>query len=274
MKTIYSTISLNSEKELTIKKEYSDQDIQDIYRVCADQETSAADAYQILSTIFCNLESQVQRKDEDDLLEQNFQKINLLFKGFKKLAAVKKNLLVYYLGEWNAKIETLQATHQKNLVTIQIQNAAATKHFAEIMEYVYREQVVQQNELVQHLGIDRSNLSRNMKQLKDAGLIGRSCSNKYVFYSLTPLGTRYYNHYLKIEGQFKKKERIIPQGYRKFTDDYPDQRQRLDSTPMIQQITFKNKMENERLQDYSPELFEWGHLEIEDAYAERKTNVE
>lgn len=117
---------------------------------------------------------------------------HVVYKGFQHKSEEANALRFFYWGYFARKQEEVVSTASRDCQAKAINIIASSKHFPEIMQYLYINGCSQQKDIVTSLGVDKSNLSRVLKILVNCGLITKQSGPKHVFYELSPDGYLYY----------------------------------------------------------------------------------
>mgnify|MGYP002709330468 CR=1 FL=1 len=170
---------------------------------CISDDTSEADVYQKLMSAIARVTEEISRLDAAEASKLVSQ-LSKAAKGLRKNTADHNAFRFFYFGEFQTHVNTLEQRLERNRSELQIQLAASKKHFAPIMQFLYINQTCQHKELSNKLGIDKSNLSREMQCLVDSGLVDSQMIGKFKYYSLTPQGRGYYDNYLLMKAQLEE----------------------------------------------------------------------
>lgn len=188
---------------------FSQQEAMVIYYECTSLEVLVNDVFNKLTGIIKRLTELVHRDSGSSDEIESVDNALLLSKGLKKAAQDNNALKFYYFGLYQAYIEALQKDINVKSKEAQEQNVAARKHFAEIMQVLYRKQICRHSEMAQILQMNPGNLSREMERLVEIGYVGERKVGKYKFYNLSPIGFKYYDTYLRMEAQLDTRASVV-----------------------------------------------------------------
>ena len=121
--------------------------------------------------------------------------IHIVYKGFYHKSECANALRYFYWGYFAREQEEIVRNTSKNCKAKAISIIASKKHFSDIILFLYTNGCSQQCDLVKHLGVDKSNLSRLLRDLVNCGLVIKMSGPKCVFYELTQEGYTYFKQH-------------------------------------------------------------------------------
>lgn len=170
---------------------------------CVSADGDASSVYQKLMGAVARVAEQLSRLNHTEVHEQ-MQFLSIVAKGLRRNTAVNGAFRFFYFGQFQTHVDMLEQELERSLSEEEILSVASRKHFAPIMQLLYANQLCRQQELSDKLGIDRSNLSREMQRLENSGLVDSRTVGRSRYYLLTPRGRRYYNTYLVMKDQLEE----------------------------------------------------------------------
>lgn len=170
---------------------------------CVSQSEDTVSVYQKLMDTIARAADAISRLNEAQASE-HIQCLSTIAKGLRRNTAENGAFRFFYFGQFQTHVDMLKQELERNDSQTQILSVASRKHFAPIMQLLYTNQLCRQQELSDKLGIDRSNLSREMRRLEDSGLVDSRTVGRSRYYLLTPRGRRYYNTYLVMKDQLEE----------------------------------------------------------------------
>ena len=136
---------------------------------------------------------------------------HVVYKGFQHKSEEANALRFFYWGYFARKQEEVVNTAGKDCIANTISIIASSKHFPEIMQYLFINGCSRQKDIVTSLGVDKSNLSRLLKIMVNCGLITKLSGPKHVFYELSPDG---YSYYKKQDIAYKYSSNLLKKSVR------------------------------------------------------------
>lgn len=121
--------------------------------------------------------------------------IHIVYKGFYHKSECANALRYFYWGYFAREQEEVIRNASKDCRAKAISIISSKKHFTDIIFYLYTNGCSQQRDLVKYLGVDKSNLSRLLRDLVNCGLVNKMSGPKYVFYELTQEGYNYFKQH-------------------------------------------------------------------------------
>lgn len=170
---------------------------------CVSPDEDVSGVYQKLMGAIARVADEIARLSESEA-SAHMKCLSTIAKGLRRNTADNGAFRFFYFGQFQTHVDILEQELERSLSEEQILSVASRKHFAPIMQLLYANQVCRQQELSGKLGIDRSNLSREMRRLEDSGLVDSKTVNRSRYYLLTPRGRRYYNTYLIMKDQLEE----------------------------------------------------------------------
>lgn len=170
---------------------------------CVSQSEDTVSVYQKLMDTIARAADEISRLNKT-LASERIQCLSTIAKGLRRNTADNGAFRFFYFGQFQTHVDMLKQELERSLSEEQILSVASRKHFASIMRLLYTNQICRQQELSDKLGIDRSNLSREMQRLEDSGLVDSRTVGRSRYYLLTPQGRRYYDTYLVMKDQLEE----------------------------------------------------------------------
>lgn len=121
--------------------------------------------------------------------------IHVVYKGFYRRSEIANGLRYFYWGYFAREQEEIVRNASKDCKAKALSIISSKKYFSDIIFYLYTNGCSQQRDIVNYLGVDKSNLSRLLKNLVDCGLIIKMSGPKSVFYELTQEGYDYFKQH-------------------------------------------------------------------------------
>lgn len=224
-----------------ISEERSDQIIQK----CTYAQTSDAEVNKILNSLLQEIV-----KIDSTILEEAIGEARYIADSLRNEARRNKGLRYFYYGMYQAKVEQMQEQFLKEETEALQNEVIYRKHFTEIMEVLSSVETIRQSTLAQMLKMNRSNLSREMNRITEAGFAEERKTQKLKVYCLSPQGAQYCaRHPLTSVRDKKSCDERYSRGdaYASLTDDginYPEEGNNLEA----QGVCF---MINEQRNEYS-----------------------
>lgn len=184
-------------------RELSFPDAESFVMDCVSPDEDASSVYQKLMGTIARVTEEISRPDDAEVYA-HVKYLSRIAKGLRKNTADNCAFRFFYFGQFQTHVDMLEQELDRDRSEVQILAVANRKHFAPIMQLLYTDQVCQQQELSDKLGIDRSNLSREMQRLLDSGLVDSRTVGRSRYYMLTPQGRRYYDTYLVMKNQLEE----------------------------------------------------------------------
>ncbi|WP_251445820.1 winged helix-turn-helix domain-containing protein [Vermiculatibacterium agrestimuris] len=189
MKNQQTTIS-TKENVLPTEKSISDALIQ-----FTQEDLDVAELHQSLTEFADQVGQALSHLEEEGSLPQRealIEAVGRVAGGLRSYTRKKHSIRFYYYGMFQEKYDELKRQEEKAKQDRQLQVVAGRKYFPKIIEYLYQHGTAQQIKMAEDVGMDRSNLFREMKLLVDVGLVDQRKIRKYRYYDLTPYGYRIY----------------------------------------------------------------------------------
>lgn len=181
---------------------------------------------------------------------------HVVYKGFQHKSEEANALRFFYWGYFARKQEEVVNTASKDCVANAISIIASSKHFPEIMQYLYVNGCCRQKDIAASLGVDKSNLSRVLKVLVNCGLITKQSGPKHVFYELSPDG---YSYYKKQDIAYKYSSNLLKKSVR------------LQSEAVQMRTALFHSESNRMIYYYQPSVLSSKNHFSEDSYAEEQS---
>lgn len=178
-------------------------DAQAIVAECVSADTHAAHVQQKLAGVIARAREELPQMG-DAQADRYLQCLAKAARGLRRNTEDNLAFRYFYFGHFQAHVEQLGRELGVRRCEEQVLAVANRKHFAAIMQRLYAGRVCRQQELANKLGIDRSNLSREMQRLEGSGLVEAMTVGRPRYYRLTPQGRRYYHSYLVMKSQLEE----------------------------------------------------------------------
>lgn len=144
--------------------------------------------YEAISNYTISLRQAINYHNLDEI--ENFT--HIVYKGLRVKSELAHALRFFYWGYLAREQEEILSSLHVQLKNQFINKIASTKHFTIIMSYLFDNGCSQQKNISIDLNIDKSNLSRILKEMVNCGLIHRIQGPKCVFFELTEEGVKFY----------------------------------------------------------------------------------
>lgn len=121
--------------------------------------------------------------------------VHVVYKGFYHKSEIANGLRYFYWGYFAREQEEILRNASKDCKAKALSIVSSKKYFSDIIYYLYTNGCSQQRDIVNYLGVDKSNLSRLLQNLVNCGLIIKMSGPKSVFYELTQEGYNYFKQH-------------------------------------------------------------------------------
>ena len=178
-------------------------DAQAIVAECVSEKADAAHVQKKLAGVIARAREDLPQMGEAQA-DRYLQCLAKTARGLRRNTEDNLAFRYFYFGRFQAHVEQLERETGVRHSEEQVLAVANRKHFAPIMQRLFAVPVCRQQELANKLGLDRSNLYREMQRLEGSGLVEASTISRSRYYRLTPQGRRYYHSYLVMKSQLEE----------------------------------------------------------------------
>lgn len=170
-------------------------DVDQFLTVYTQNDMDAAEVYRGLSTILETAKKEISASPEN--AKTVLDVAGKIASGLRKNARKQGAMRFFYFGVFQENLNSLSNQLMEEIERTILQSIASRKHFSAIMDYLYHHENGRQSKIANEIGIDRSNLLREMLPMINAGIVNQHKLGHSRYYNLTPFGYRYYESHLK-----------------------------------------------------------------------------
>ncbi len=118
--------------------------------------------------------------------------IQVVYQGLRYQSELAGALKYFYMGYYAKLQESVTERLHQQQEQLALCQLASRRYFDDILQYLYRNGISQQKDIVAGFQKDKSNLSRLLNEMTRQNLLHKFTGPKAVFYELSPQGYAYY----------------------------------------------------------------------------------
>lgn len=168
-----------------------------VFSMCTAADTDPVELYQVMTSWLEKVRDMISASQIGPETREFLNTSKQLSKKLRKYTRGQSALRYYYFGVFEEAVGSLEKQMEQETIQAELQSLLSRKHFLSIMTYLYRADHARLAQMALDLGIDRSNLYRELELYDKRRLVAARKVNDSKYYSLTAAGYRYYEKHLK-----------------------------------------------------------------------------